>query len=132
MTEPAALSTNPTMETPGADLKEYAKQNGIELDFDPTILKMKYAEEKRKRENPQGIAQYQSIRDKDYLNSYTKDLYADEHFSRNPITAVYDVLIIGAGYTGLQAIGFLKQQGITNVCIIEKGDGYGGTWLVLL
>lgn len=128
MTEPAALSTTPTLRVPAKDLKDYAKELNIPLDFDPNDLRAKYAEEKRKRDGHGGISQYQSIRDSDFLKSYVKDLYADETFTRDPVKAVYDVVIIGAGLTGIQAVRHLHQRGITNVCVIEKGYDFGGTW----
>ncbi|OQU94363.1 hypothetical protein CLAIMM_00724 [Cladophialophora immunda] len=128
MTEPVALSTAAALETPTNDIKSYAQKHGITLDFDPDFLKAKYALEKKKRDNPQGITQYQSVRETDYLKSTTKDLYADESFARDPVKKLYDVVIIGAGYTGLQAVAFLHERGITNICVIEKGNGFGGTW----
>jgi cyclohexanone monooxygenase len=131
MTEPLALSTDPRLEIPAKDIKSYARELNIELAFDPDALKEKYAQEKRKRDNQAGLSQYQSVRDSDFLKSYTEDLYADRTYTREAIkSGKYDVVIVGAGFTGIQAVRFLKKRGITNVCVIEKGHGFGGTWSV--
>lgn len=39
----------------------------------------------------------------------------------------YDVVIIGAGFSGMYALHRLRQQGRRVVCL-EAGDGVGGTW----
>src|SRR3546814_2040742 len=38
------------------------------------------------------------------------------------------VIIVGAGMSGLLAAIRLKQRGIDDLVILEKGDGVGGTW----
>jgi cation diffusion facilitator CzcD-associated flavoprotein CzcO len=38
------------------------------------------------------------------------------------------VLIVGAGFGGLAAAIELRRHGLTDVRILEKADGYGGTW----
>lgn len=40
----------------------------------------------------------------------------------------YDVLIIGAGFSGLGSAIRLKQKGVNNVVILERGERVGGTW----
>ncbi|MFC0448552.1 flavin-containing monooxygenase [Rhodococcus jostii] len=40
----------------------------------------------------------------------------------------YDILIVGAGISGIGAAIRLKQSGIDNFAILEKGDALGGTW----
>jgi cation diffusion facilitator CzcD-associated flavoprotein CzcO len=39
------------------------------------------------------------------------------------------VLIVGAGFGGIAAAIELRRRGIRDVRILEKADGYGGTWL---
>jgi cation diffusion facilitator CzcD-associated flavoprotein CzcO len=39
------------------------------------------------------------------------------------------VLIVGAGFGGIAAAIELRRHGIRDVRILEKADGYGGTWL---
>ncbi|AWK71695.1 cyclohexanone monooxygenase [Rhodococcus oxybenzonivorans] len=40
----------------------------------------------------------------------------------------YDILVIGAGISGIGAAIRLRQNGIENFVILEKGDALGGTW----
>ncbi|MCW2495318.1 NAD(P)/FAD-dependent oxidoreductase [Jatrophihabitans sp.] len=44
-----------------------------------------------------------------------------------PADETYDVIIIGAGLTGLHQLHELRQRG-RNVRLFEAGDGVGGTW----
>ena len=44
---------------------------------------------------------------------------------RDPETA--DVVVVGAGFSGLHALYRLRQLGLRIVCL-EAGDGVGGTW----
>ena len=39
------------------------------------------------------------------------------------------VIIVGAGFGGIAAAIELRRHGITDVTILEKADGIGGTWL---
>lgn len=43
-------------------------------------------------------------------------------------TAVADALIIGAGFAGLGSAIRLRQKGVHNVVILERGTDVGGTW----
>ena len=43
-------------------------------------------------------------------------------------TNTLDVLIVGAGFAGVGAAIRLRQQGIDNICVLEKAGGIGGTW----
>lgn len=40
----------------------------------------------------------------------------------------YEVVVIGAGFSGLSAGYKLRKQGVENFLILDKGDGVGGTW----
>nr|WP_090273620.1 NAD(P)/FAD-dependent oxidoreductase [Mycolicibacterium komanii]CRL66498.1 monooxygenase [Mycolicibacterium komanii] len=40
----------------------------------------------------------------------------------------FDVAVIGAGPGGIAAAHKLRQRGITNVVILERGHDFGGTW----
>lgn len=44
-------------------------------------------------------------------------------------TAEYDVIVIGAGFSGLYALHELREQGL-RILVLEKADAVGGTWLV--
>ncbi len=39
----------------------------------------------------------------------------------------FDVIVVGAGFSGLYLIHKLRQIGLS-VKVFEKGDGVGGTW----
>jgi cation diffusion facilitator CzcD-associated flavoprotein CzcO len=43
-------------------------------------------------------------------------------------THVHEVVIVGAGFGGLGMAIRLKQQGIDDFVVIERGDDVGGTW----
>ncbi len=48
--------------------------------------------------------------------------------SPNPQTQTLDVLVIGAGFSGICAGIRLLERGISNFRIYEKSQGIGGTW----
>ena len=39
----------------------------------------------------------------------------------------FDVIVVGAGMSGLYALKVLREQGL-RVIALEKGAGVGGTW----
>jgi cation diffusion facilitator CzcD-associated flavoprotein CzcO len=41
---------------------------------------------------------------------------------------VYDVAIVGAGFSGICAAIKLREAGIDNLVVLEKAHGVGGTW----
>jgi cation diffusion facilitator CzcD-associated flavoprotein CzcO len=45
-----------------------------------------------------------------------------------PMSDVYDVIVVGAGFGGLCAGIKLREAGMTNFAILEKADDVGGTW----
>jgi len=58
---------------------------------------------------------------------FIDDLYA-EPTSRLSLTDDVEVAIIGGGFGGLLAGARLRQAGIQDIRIIEKGADFGGTW----
>ena len=40
----------------------------------------------------------------------------------------YQVVIIGAGFSGLLCASYLKEAGINNIKILEMGSSVGGVW----
>jgi cyclohexanone monooxygenase len=94
-------------------------------DFDPEALREKYRMERDKRLRSDGNAQYIEIAGR--FASYLHDPYV----ARSDRPALHDdvtVAIIGGGFAGLITGARLRQAGIEDVRIIEKGGDFGGTW----
>ena len=88
-------------------------------------LKQKYAEERAKRLRPDGNDQYLQL--KDQLAHYLEDPYTPV-VERAPKTDHVTVAFIGGGFAGLVTGARLKEAGVDDVRIIEKGGDFGGTW----
>jgi cation diffusion facilitator CzcD-associated flavoprotein CzcO len=95
---------------------------GIDVD----ALEKKYAEERAKRLRPDATNQYVEFKGK--FAALAEDPHARRDFTRSAITEDTDVLIIGAGFGGLLAGAHLRQNGVKNIRIVEKGADVGGTW----
>jgi len=93
--------------------------------IDKEALKQKYAEERDKRLRPDGNAQYIQI--KDQWAHYLEDPYVPVT-PRDPLTDHVTVAFIGGGFAGLVTGARLKEAGVDDVRIIEKGGDFGGTW----
>ena len=59
---------------------------------------------------------------------YVDDPYVTAEIDREPVRTATEVLIIGGGFGGMLAAARLKQAGITDIMLVEKGAGFGGTW----
>ena len=97
-----------------------------EFDFDPEALRTKYREERDKRIRADGNEQYVEV--KGDFSRYVDDPYVDPGFTREPLNDAVDVVIIGGGFGGLLAGARLREAGIKDIRIIEKGGDFGGTW----
>ena len=95
-------------------------------DFDPDALAKKYRIERDKRLRQDGNDQYQEISGE--FSYFADDPYINTELERDPLEDEVDVLIIGGGFGGMLAAVRLKQAGIDNFRIIEKGGNFGGTW----
>ncbi|HKT77414.1 MAG TPA: NAD(P)/FAD-dependent oxidoreductase [Sphingobium sp.] len=85
----------------------------------------RYKQEREKRLRPDGIGQYKHI--EGVFADFDRDPYTP-HFDRDPLTEDVDVVILGAGLSGLMAAARLAEQGIRNVRVIDKAGDFGGTW----
>ncbi|MBS05076.1 MAG: monooxygenase [Gammaproteobacteria bacterium] len=94
--------------------------------FDPDALRERYAAERDKRLRTDGNKQY--IEMKGEYAHYLKDPYIAETIERDALTEEVDVVLIGGGFGGLQAGARLRQAGVKDIRIIEKGGDFGGTW----
>jgi cation diffusion facilitator CzcD-associated flavoprotein CzcO len=98
----------------------------IVLGFDPDELREKYRVERDKRLRPDGSEQYQEMTG-DFTH-YVDDPHIGKKIEREPLTDEMDVIVIGGGFGGLITGARLKESGIEQVRIIEKGGDFGGTW----
>ena len=96
---------------------------GTTIDID--ALKQKYAQERDKRLRPDGNDQY--LRLEGTLAHYLDDPYTP-FVERAPLTDHVTVAFIGGGFAGLVTGARLKEAGVDDVRIIEKGGDFGGTW----
>ena len=95
-----------------------------DLGFDPATLKAKYRAERDKRLRQDGNAQYVEIAGQ-YAH-YLDDPYV-ARVEREPMFDEVEVVVVGGGFGGLLAGARLKQAGIEDVRMIEKGGDFGGT-----
>ncbi len=100
--------------------------NVAELGFDPDSLRRKYRAERDKRLRVDGNEQYVKI-DGPFAH-YLEDPYVEPGFTRAPLTDEVDVVIVGGGFGGQLAGARLRQAGVKDIRIIEKGGDFGGTW----
>jgi cyclohexanone monooxygenase len=96
-----------------------------DLGFDPKALKAKYRAERDKRLRTEGNEQYVEIKGR--FAHYLEDPYVAP-ITRAPLTDEVEVVVIGGGFGGLLAGARLREAGISDIRIIEKGGDFGGTW----
>ncbi len=95
------------------------------LAFDPDALRRKYREERDKRLRAEGNQQYIEI--KEQFGHYLEDPYVAP-IERAPKSDVVDVLVIGGGFAALLMAARLREAGINDIRLVEKGGDFGGTW----
>ncbi len=88
-------------------------------------IKERYREERDKRLRADGNNQY--IRIEGQLSHYLEDPYTPVT-PREPKTDHVTFTFIGGGFAGLVTGARLKECGVNDVRIIEKGGDFGGTW----
>ena len=92
--------------------------------FDPDALREKYRHERDKRIRQDGNDQYVDI---SRFEHYLDDPYV-ELVERAPLFDEVDVAVIGGGFGGQLAGARLREAGVENLRMIEKGGDFGGTW----
>jgi cyclohexanone monooxygenase len=104
-----------------------SKSGSVAIDVD--ALEKRYAEEREKRlralEASRGAAD-PMLREE--FADFDRDFHADPAFDRAPLAEEVDVLVIGGGMGGLLTAAKLRERGVKDLRIIEKGGGFGGTW----
>ena len=93
--------------------------------MDKEALRRKYLEERTKRLRTDGNDQYLQIAGQ--LAHYLEDPYTPR-VERAPKTDHVTFAFIGGGFAGLATCARLKEAGVADVRIIEKGGDFGGTW----
>ena len=97
-----------------------------DLGFDPDALRAKYRAEREKRLRADGNDQYREV--KGAFARFVEDPYVDPGLAREPLHDELEVAVIGGGFGGLLAGARLREAGVEDVRIIEKGGDFGGTW----
>jgi len=93
--------------------------------IDKEALRRKYMDERDKRLRPDGNDQY--LRLTGQFSHYLDDPFTPL-VERSVKTDHVTVAFIGGGFAGLVTGARLKEAGIDDVRIIEKGGDFGGTW----
>ncbi|MBT5756526.1 MAG: NAD(P)/FAD-dependent oxidoreductase [Acidimicrobiaceae bacterium] len=93
--------------------------------MDLDAVRAKYDEEREKRLRADGNEQY--IEPVGEFAHYLDDPYMPVA-PREPLTDDVEFVFIGGGFAGLVTGARLKEAGIDDVRIIEKGGDFGGTW----
>ena len=96
------------------------------LGFDPDALREKYRQERDKRLRADGNEQYQEVTG-DFAR-YLDDPYVAPGFTREPLFDEVEAIVIGGGFGGLLVAARLREAGVENIRVIEKGGDFGGTW----
>jgi len=92
---------------------------------DKVALRRKYLEERDKRLRPEGNDQYLRLTGK--LAHYLEDPYTPR-VERPARTDHVTVAVIGAGFAGLVTGARLREAGVQDVRLVEKGGDVGGAW----
>src|SRR5581483_7567552 len=96
------------------------------LPFDPEALREKYRAERDRRLRADGNDQYIEVSG-DFAR-FVEDPYVEPGFTREPLTDDVDVVVVGGGFGGLLAGARLREAGVEDLRLIEKGGDVGGTW----
>jgi len=94
-------------------------------EIDREALRAKYREERAKRLRPDGNEQYIEVTG--VFEHYVDDPYV-EVTEREPLFDEVTFAFIGGGFAGLLTAAKLRDAGVDDVRIIEKGGDFGGTW----
>ncbi len=107
-------------------MNQTATNQAADMSFDADALRERYRIEREKRLRPDGNEQYVEMTGE--YAKYLEDPYITEKIERKPVTDEVDVVLIGGGFGGLQAGARLRDAGVKDIRIIEKGGDFGGTW----
>jgi cation diffusion facilitator CzcD-associated flavoprotein CzcO len=97
-----------------------------DLEFDPAALRAKYRHERDRRLRADANEQYVEIAGD--FRHYVDDPYVERGMTRAPLKDEVDALIVGGGFGGQLAAARLREAGVKDIRIVEKGSDFGGTW----
>ena len=97
----------------------------MDAPFDPHALRDRYRAERDKRLRPDGNEQYVEMAGQ--FAHFLDDPYTEPR-ERPPRSDDVGVAIIGGGFGGLLMGARLRQAGIDDLRLLEKGGDVGGTW----
>ena len=100
--------------------------NQSEAKSELETAKERYRVERDKRVREDGNDQYVEVVGK--FEHYVDDPYIEAKIEREPLMDEVDVLVIGGGFGGLQMGARLREAGVKDLRIVEKGGDFGGTW----
>ena len=89
-------------------------------------IRARYEAERVKRLRPAGTDQYVFAEGK--FARFAEDPHAGPAPERPALNEELDVLVIGAGFGGIQAGKTLRDAGIDNFRIVDASGDFGGTW----
>jgi cyclohexanone monooxygenase len=92
----------------------------------PDALREKYRIEREKRLRADGPDQYLDL--SGVFQDIDRDPYVEPGFTRPPIVEETEVVIVGGGFGGMLSAARLRQQGVDDFRIVERGGDFGGTW----
>jgi len=95
------------------------------IEAERVALRRRYARERDKRLRPDGNDQYLEL--KGQFSRLLDDPYTPRA-ERDPKRDHVTVAFVGGGFAGLVTGARLREAGLRDVRIVEKGGGFGGTW----
>ena len=95
------------------------------IEAERVALRRRYARERDKRLRPDGNDQYLEL--KGQFSQLLEDPYTPRT-ERDPRRDHVTVAFVGGGFAGLVTGARLREAGLRDVRIVEKGGGFGGTW----
>ncbi len=95
------------------------------LDFNPDELRDRYRAERDKRLRADANEQYTEVAGD--FSHYLDDPYISP-IEREPIVKDVQMAVVGGGFGGMLIASRLREAGVDDFCIIEKGGDFGGTW----
>ncbi|MEZ4333924.1 MAG: NAD(P)/FAD-dependent oxidoreductase [Myxococcota bacterium] len=108
------------------DERSGASGMAIGSPIDREALREKYRIEREKRLRSDANDQYVEMAG---LHAhFDHDPWAEGEVDRAPVAEDVEVLLVGGGFGGMLTAARLRQQGIEDLRIVEKGSDFGGTW----